>query len=103
MRGYNQAEKLAESIGRESGIPVYAGIVKRVKNTKPMKLLGVGERSANLKNAFIMAANDVKFNKVLLVDDIFTTGATIDAVADILMDAGVSYVYYVALSIGTGC
>ncbi len=103
MRGYNQAEKLAESIGRESGIPVFRRLVKRVKNTKPMKLLGVGERAANLKNAFIIASNDVKFNKVLLVDDIFTTGATIDAVAEVLMDAGVSYVYFAALSIGAGC
>ena len=103
MRGYNQAEKLAESIGHESGIPVLHGLVKRVKNTKPMKLLGVGERAANLKNAFIIASNDVKFTKVLLVDDIFTTGATIDAVADALMDAGVSYVYFTALSIGAGC
>ena len=103
MRGYNQAEKLAKSIGHEIGIPVYSDLVKRRKNTKPMKMLGVGERAANLKNAFIMASNDVKFNKVLLVDDIFTTGATIDAVADALMDAGVSYVYYVTLSIGTGC
>ena len=56
-----------------------------------------------LKNAFIIASNDVKFTKVLLVDDIFTTGATIDAVADALMDAGVSYVYFTALSIGAGC
>lgn len=103
MRGYNQAEKLAESIGRESGIPVFPGLVRRVRNTKPMKLLGVGERAANLKNAFNIASNDVKFSKVLLVDDIFTTGATIDAVADVLMDAGVSYVYFVALSIGAGC
>ncbi len=103
VRGYNQAEKLAESIARESGIPVFTGLVKRVKNTKPMKMLGAGERAANLKNAFIIASNDVKFNKVLLVDDIYTTGATIDAVADALMDAGVSYVYFVTLSIGAGC
>ena len=102
MRGYNQAEKLAESVGAESGLPVIHGLVKRVRNTKPMKLLGVGERAANLKNAFIIASNDVKFSKVLLVDDIFTTGATIDAVAETLKDAGVSYVYFVALSIGAG-
>ena len=56
----------------------------------------------NLKNAFKLGSNTIKLNKVLLVDDIYTTGATIDACTKILMDAGVKEVYYTSIAIGKG-
>ena len=101
-RGYNQAEVLADSLGKELGIPVMKDLVKRTRNTRPMKMLSPVERAANLKNAFIIGQFDVKLRKILVVDDIYTTGCTTDAVANVLKAAGVLEVYFAALSIGEG-
>ena len=102
MRGYNQAESFAEEFGELMGIPVYTDIVKRVRATAPMKTLSARERGANLKNAFIIGRDDVKLRQVLVVDDIYTTGSTIDAVASVLKGAGASKVWFLTLSEGRG-
>lgn len=101
-RGYNQAEVLAKELSKQLKIPYKKGLLKRVKNTNPMKELGPSERQINLQNAFIVPVNDVKLEGVLLVDDIYTTGATVDACTRVLKEAGVKKVYVVSLSIGTG-
>lgn len=103
-RGYNQAELLARAVGRYTGLAVYDGIVKRVKNTTPLKLLNPQERQNNLKKAFHITENDVKLSKtlrsVVIVDDIYTTGSTIDAVSSVLLEAGVERVYFITLACG---
>ncbi len=101
-RGYNQAALLADELGKRIGIPVEKRLVRRVRATKPMKKLGLRDRQINLKKAFHIAPDVVKLNTVILVDDIYTTGATIDAVAAELKARGVSNVYFAALSIGSG-
>lgn len=101
-RGYNQAEVFARALGRQLGIPVDAGLVKRVRNTTPQKELNHAERQRNLKKAFHLAQNIVKYKQVLLVDDIYTTGSTMDAVSAVLQDAGVGDIYYLCISIGAG-
>ena len=101
-RGYNQAFEYAEALSRLTDIPVGNDIIKRVKNTIPLKLLGVSERQINLKNAFIVPENVVKLNKVMLVDDIFTTGASINEAARVLKMAGVREVCFVTLAGGAG-
>jgi len=101
-RGYNQAETFARALGRELGIPVDAGLVRRVRNTVPQKELNGGQRAANLKNAFQLAADIVKYKKILLVDDIYTTGTTLDEIAALLKSHGVSEVYCVTLACGAG-
>ncbi|MCH5275146.1 MAG: ComF family protein [Lachnospiraceae bacterium] len=101
-RGYNQAELLAKEIGRETGIPVYTGLVKRVTDTRPQKELNAKERQNNLKKAFIIAQNDVKLSTIIIIDDIYTTGSTVNAVTEVLLKVGVRKIYYVALSIGEG-
>ena len=65
-----------------------------------MKELDAHQRQINLKNAFIVASNDVKLDTIVVVDDIYTTGSTIDAVAAVLKDAGARDVYFVCLSSG---
>ena len=55
-----------------------------------------------MKNAFILDRNGVKLDTVIIVDDIYTTGSTIDSVAKVLLDAGVKKVYFVVLAIGEG-
>jgi len=99
-RGYNQADVLASKIARKTGIPFYKNLVLRVKNTAPQKGLDVQERQNNLKKAFIIGQNVVKLKTIIVIDDIYTTGSTIDAVAGVLKDAGVLHVYFITLAIG---
>lgn len=101
-RGYNQAEVFARALGRELGMPVDTRLVKRVRNTVPQKELNDRERRDNLKNAFQLVPNIVKYNQILLVDDIYTTGSTMDAVTETLLFAGVKNVYFICISIGAG-
>ena len=99
-RGYNQAEVFARALGRELDLPVYSDIVRRDKNTVPMKQLNPIERRENLQNAFKLSENVVIFRKVLLIDDIYTTGATMDAVAEVLLSQGVGEVYSYCICVG---
>lgn len=101
-RGFNQAEVLAEAVGRQLGIPIRADLVVRKKNTKPLKYENPEGRQNNLKKAFIMAQNDVKLKRVIIVDDIFTTGSTMDALSSVLRAAGIREIYFIALACGKG-
>ena len=91
---------MALKISQKAGIPFYKNLVLRVKNTVPQKGLDVPERQNNLKKAFIIGQNVVKLKTIIVIDDIYTTGSTIDAVAGVLKDAGVLRVYFIALAIG---
>lgn len=102
QRGYNQAEVLAREIGRILCIPVETKLIKRVHKTKPMKDLSSQERQNNLKRAFKICYNDVKLNTIIIIDDIYTTGSTVDAMARELRRAGIQNIYFVALAIGNG-
>ena len=101
-RGYNQAELIANSLSEIMGIPVDNDCIVRVKKTIPMKELNNIERIKNLQNAFQINHNGIRYSKVLIVDDIYTTGATIDACAKCLKECGVDKVYAVSLCIGKG-
>lgn len=101
-RGFNQAELLAKDLSEILGIKMDAGILARNRYTKPQKELDDNERIKNLENAFIIQENVVQYKRVLLVDDIYTTGATIDSCAKVLKEKGVEEVYVVCLCIGQG-
>ena len=101
-RGYNQAALLARTLGRELDIPVAEHFLRRVKDTIPLKLLNPQERQNNLKKAFIISENDVKLKTVIMVDDIYTTGSTMDEAARALREGGVERVYFVTLACGAG-
>lgn len=101
-RGYNQAEVLAEEIGKKMDIPVERRLLKRVKKTMPQKLLDDKGRQNNLKRAFKICGNVVKLNTIIIIDDIYTTGSTVDAMAAVLQEAGIKHVYFIALAIGKG-
>ncbi|MCM1192300.1 MAG: ComF family protein [Butyrivibrio sp.] len=102
VRGYNQAELLADAVGRRMGIPVYSHLLVRTRNTTPQKKLNREERQNNLKRAFNIPKNDVKLKTILVFDDIYTTGATIDEAARALRAAGAERVYFVTLACGAG-
>ena len=101
-RGYNQAELLALEIGKQLGLRVENNWLIRTKNTVPQKLLNGQERRNNLKKAFKAGQNDVKLNAIVIIDVIYTTGSTIDAMAAVCRQQGVSRIYFAALSIGNG-
>jgi ComF family protein len=102
QRGYNQAELLARPISRQLGVPLYTKLLVRRIDTLPQKELDDKERMKNLKKAFFLRENEVKLRKVLLVDDIYTTGSTIEACAEVLQQGGVKQVYYSSVCIGRG-
>ncbi|MDO4753373.1 MAG: phosphoribosyltransferase family protein [Bacillota bacterium] len=90
QRGYNQSRELACELSKRSGIPVFP-LLKRIKNTKRLKNLGKEERFLELRDS--MKVKDkyltiIRENKILIIDDIFTTGATINEAARCLMNAG---------------
>ena len=101
-RGYNQAALIARQLSQHLSIPVRDDLASRVTDTKVQKELGAASRQNNLKKAFNVTPNVVKYESVLIVDDIYTTGATIDALAGALKAAGVKKVYFATLCIGRG-
>ncbi len=101
-RGYNQAELVARELGRWWGVPVDTGILRRGKKTLPQKQLNERQRRENLKTAFHISADSVKYKTVILIDDIYTTGSTMDAAARRLREKGVRKVYFLCISIGSG-
>lgn len=113
LRGYNQAEVLAGKLHRQWQLwskkqpdiipPAFEPqLVVRVRDTRPQKELNDTERKNNLKNAFQTREKVVKYKKVLLIDDIYTTGSTADAIAEALYQAGVQQIFFLSVCIGQG-
>lgn len=101
-RGFNQAELLADAIGKEIGIQTDKKVLYRCKNTIPQKELDEKERIKNLQDAFQIGKNVVQYKQVILVDDIFTSGSTVDSCARVLKNNGINRVYTLCLCIGKG-
>lgn len=99
-RGYNQAALLAKVIGRNTGLSVREDFLLRRTDTAAMKGMSAAQRRVNLKKAFTAPSDDVKSKTIMLVDDIYTTGTTVDACAAALKEAGAAAVYFVTLAIG---
>lgn len=99
-RGYNQAALLAEGISRMTGIPWDGNTLRREINTLPMKNMSFADRRSNLKKAFNVYGIDVKSKMIMVIDDIYTTGATADACTEVLLRAGAAYVSFMTLAIG---
>ena len=97
-RGYNQAEKLAAAFSDITGIPVLYDYLRRVKDTKPQAGLTPAERANNLQGAFSLG-KPVKFKSFLLIDDIYTTGETLDVCANLLMKGGAGQVGSLTLAV----
>jgi len=88
-RGYNQSLLLAFELGKLSGIPVRPDILKRHINTPPQARTASSiERHRNMHEAFTSADGKLKDKRVLLIDDVSTSGATLDACASALKQAG---------------
>ena len=101
-RGYNQAEILAKEIGRIMDIPVDTESLIRNKNTIPQKVMDARGRRKNLQHAFAWTGQNLQGVNVLLIDDIYTTGSTIDVAAKTVKLAGAEKVHFLTVSIGQG-
>lgn len=104
-RGFNQAELISEGLAERTGL-VSLRLLTRVKNTLPQSGLAPGERQRNLSGSIAWNRKEVEALKelpaaVAVVDDIYTTGSTMSACAEILKENGIPNVYGVCICIGS--
>lgn len=100
QRGYNQSELLAKRLSTIMHVPAANKILLKGVNTPPQSSLGRGERLKNLKGAFVVKQVEyIKGKRILLVDDVMTTGTTLEQCAKTLKEAGAMKVdaYIVAM------
>ncbi len=101
-RGFDQTELLAKELSKMCGIPVLENVLLRVRYTKASRKLGREHRLANLRGAFAVRKGVKIPEPVLLLDDIYTTGTTMDNAARALRKAGVREIYFLTLCTGRG-
>jgi ComF family protein len=89
-REFNQADQLAHRLASATKIPVNSRLIKRVQSTRTQTLLTRAQRAENVRNAFSLRDRSRRFQdkRIVLLDDVFTTGATTSACAKLLRDAG---------------
>ncbi|MBR3308583.1 MAG: ComF family protein [Lachnospiraceae bacterium] len=106
-RGFNQAQLIAERISfwlsKLFGIvlPVDSDYLLRTENTKPQRILDVSARAQNVKKAFVVSTRNGQYAKrsVILIDDIYTSGATLNACAKTLKEAGTEEVFFLTATV----
>ena len=92
-RGFNQAEILAQELSALTNIPTLNALT-RIKNTKSQTKLTKKERATNIKEAFVCSKpKEIKKKAIILIDDVCTTGATLEECAKVLKKAGAREVY----------
>jgi ComF family protein len=96
QRGFNQAQDIAETIGSQLNIPVATGLVRRVRQVRAQRELNRQARLANLRGVFEVTS--VVPERVAIVDDVVTTGATVRVLASVLREAGAREIQVWALA-----
>jgi ComF family protein len=98
QRGYNQSELLARALGTLLGLSVDTKTLQRTRHTHSQMTLGVHERHQNVVDAFACSNSSLSGRKVLLIDDVCTTGSTLDACASALKKSGAVAVWGLTLA-----
>ena len=86
QRGYNQAERIAEGLAEQLGVPLYPRALRRRDFQGSQTRMGKLDRLDNVRNSFVAGEGDFAERHLLLVDDVLTTGATLDFCAHALQD-----------------
>lgn len=101
QRGFNQSALVADYLGRLTGIPVHKTILIRHLNTPSQGFFSQSQREENVSGVFsVVDCHDdpLKGMHILLIDDVYTTGATLGACTDVLREAGAFYVHALTLT-----
>lgn len=104
-RGFDQCALVADQLGGVLDLPVESGLLERRRDTVPQHSLDDRHRRSNMEGAIGVKAGrrfSCAGGSALVIDDIFTTGATMDACAEALLEAGAARVYFLVLAIGEG-
>lgn len=100
-RGYNQSELIAQFLAKKTQIPLMKNGLKKSFDTEPLKTLSKRQRMEALEGAFsVEFPNEIKGKNILLIDDVYTTGSTVDHCAKTLMLHGAHSVDVFTFSIG---
>jgi ComF family protein len=97
QRGFNQSEYIARIIGKQTGIRVRNDLIKRTVQRSNQKQLALKERTTNVKNAFAITQT-LDRQRIILVDDVITTSATITEITRVLIEAGAIEVVILAIA-----
>jgi ComF family protein len=98
-RGFNQSVLLARQLSRAYGIPADPLVLRRIRETSPQTQLNEEERRRNVRGAFALAQKtSLEGRKVLLVDDVYTSGATVNECSRTLMRSGAKQVFVLTLT-----
>ncbi len=98
-RGFNQSEILAKSLAKKFKVP-FANMLARTRETKTQVGLGRDARRENVKGAFVVSGTVLKDKNIVLVDDVFTSGATISECCNVLKRAGAKSVWALSVALG---
>lgn len=98
-RGYNQAQLLASALARRIGVPSQPDALVRERDTRSQVGLSRAERQTNVDGAFVGVPDLLHDRILLLVDDVYTTGATLRACAHAALDAGASHIYGLTVTV----
>ncbi len=99
IRGFNQSEKIAEGISESLGIPVSVHAMERIKFHVSQTKKGKEARWEEIKNDFVAKSEEVRHRDIILVDDVCTSGATIEACAKALLEKGVKSISLLTLAV----
>jgi competence protein ComFC len=98
-RGYNQSHLLAQELGKLTGLPLVDDCLRRQRHTPPQaRTTTVDERRGNVADAFSCRDRSLEDKQVLLIDDVSTSGSTLDACAQALKEAGANSVWGLVLA-----